>query len=237
MIITEKFDNVKNTDEVFYDSSSVMYSKFDASNNELTVVFKGGGQYVYHDVDMAQDYMLFKHGGPDNSQGKALNRFIKSKYEYEKIGDADLVELSKKKEEIEKYQEAERKKNLTYFISGHRKLDESRFQKYRDEIYRALAYTDHQALFVVGDYEGCDIMAQDYLVDELGISPERITVYHMFDKPRNINPKITNTVGGFKTDEERDAAMTAASFKDIAFVENHMELSGTGMNILRRHLL
>ena len=57
----------------------------------------------------------------------------------------------------------------------------------------------------------------------------------MFDKPRNINPKIINTVGGFKTDEERDAAMTNASFDDIAFVRNYTELSGTAQNILRRH--
>jgi hypothetical protein len=80
-------------------------------------------------------------------------------------------------------------------------------------------------------------MAQNYLVDVLNVEPERITVYHMFEKPRNINPKITNTVGGFKSDDERDEAMTKASFEDIAFVRDIKRLSGTAQNILRRHQL
>ena len=58
----------------------------------------------------------------------------------------------------------------------------------------------------------------------------------MKESPRNINPKITNTVGGFQSDEERDSAMTNNSYKDIAFVRNHTELSGTAQNILRRFL-
>ena len=59
----------------------------------------------------------------------------------------------------------------------------------------------------------------------------------MFDKPRNINPKIMNTIGGFENDEERDSAMTMVSGHDIAYVRNHMEWSGTGQNILRRYLI
>jgi hypothetical protein len=59
----------------------------------------------------------------------------------------------------------------------------------------------------------------------------------MFDKPRNIHPKIENRVGGFSCDEERDAAMTRDSHIDIAFVRDHLKLSGTAMNILRRNLL
>ena len=55
-------------------------------------------------------------------------------------------------------------------------------------------------------------MTQNFLIDELEVSPHRITVYHMSDTPQNINQKITNTVGGFNSDEERDAAMTANSY-------------------------
>ena len=80
-------------------------------------------------------------------------------------------------------------------------------------------------------------MAQHYLIDELKFPPEGIYVYHMFDKPRNIHPLITNKIGGFTSDEERDEAMTKNSDFDIAFVRNHNKWSGTGANILRRNLL
>ena len=91
--------------------------------------------------------------------------------------------------------------------------------------------------FVVGDFDGVDIMAQNYLMDVLNVEPDRVTVYYMGDGPKNINPKITQTKGGFKTHEERDSAMTANSFEDIAFVRDHTKLSGTAQNILRRKLL
>ena len=80
-------------------------------------------------------------------------------------------------------------------------------------------------------------MAQDYLMDIVCLDPSRVTVYHMFDSPRNINPKITKTKGGFQSDDERDAAMTAASIDDIALVRDIKKNSGTAQNILRRHIL
>lgn len=123
----------------------------------------------------------------------------------------------------------------TYFISGHRNITNEEFENnYESALYEASC---EQAYFVVGDYYGVDIMAQNYLVDTLNIDPDRITVYHMFESPRNINPKIKNTKGGFTSDSERDAAMTEASDEDIAFVRDPKKWSGTGENILRRHKL
>ena len=79
--------------------------------------------------------------------------------------------------------------------------------------------------------EGVDFMAQEYLSEY----PERVTVYHMFDRPRNLyNPKF-NTKGGYKTDVERDSAMTNESDKDIAFILRGLWTSGTAQNILRRY--
>lgn len=133
-------------------------------------------------------------------------------------------------------QESQTKKDIskTYFISGHRDITAEEFQNYSQALDKIIKEIP-DASFVVGDYYGVDIMAQDYLINVLKIDPAQITVYHMFDKPRNINEKITNTVGGFETDEERDAAMTTNSSHDIAFVRNHKKLSGTAQNILRRH--
>lgn len=139
--------------------------------------------------------------------------------------------------------------NKIYFISGHRNITENEFinnyiKKFNQiemmyQYQKSMNRTDDidTPLYVVGDYEGIDIMSQNYLIDNLRVDPKRITVYHMFDKPRNYNSKITNFKGGFNYDEERDAAMTNDSDEDIAFVRDHLQLSGTAMNILRRKLL
>ena len=123
----------------------------------------------------------------------------------------------------------------TYFISGHRNITFEEFEKNYAKALELAA--QEQSNFVVGDYYGVDIMAQNYLIETLKIDTDRVTVYHMFEAPRNINPKIKNTKGGFQSDSERDAAMTEASDEDIAFVRFANKMSGTGENILRRHLL
>ena len=82
-----------------------------------------------------------------------------------------------------------------------------------------------------------DLDAFIYLVNTLNVSPEKIKVFHMFTSPRNINPKITQTVGGFTTDVERDSAMTKHSDYDIAFIRPNKYNSGTAQNILRRYEL
>lgn len=120
---------------------------------------------------------------------------------------------------------------MTYFISGHRDITEEDFDLYyKNKIY-TIIYMDSDASFVVGDYYGVDFMAQKFIVD-LGFT-DKLTVFHMFDKPRNLYSDEIKTVGGFKTDEERDACMTRLSDFDIAYY-NH-EPSGTSDNIRRRH--
>jgi hypothetical protein len=120
---------------------------------------------------------------------------------------------------------------ITY-ISGHLKISNEEFaMHYLGKINQALASGES---FVVGDARGADTMAQEYLSHHLkGEDRKRVTIYHMFDKPRN-NVGNFQTKGGYKTDEERDAAMTAASESDIAWVRPGRETSGTAKNILRR---
>lgn len=93
-IIGKFYDEKTRTDKVWYDSSNVFYSKFVENENnnlgQLYVTFKNGATYLYKDVDMITDYLLFKSGGIDNSQGKALNKQIKGKYEYERVGDENI---------------------------------------------------------------------------------------------------------------------------------------------------
>ena len=85
---------------------------------------------------------------------------------------------------------------------------------------------DKNHSFVVGDFSGVDAVSQMVL----SMLSANVTVYHMFDSPRN-NFGF-ETMGGFTTDEERDAAMTAVSDYDIAW--SRRKGSGTEKNILRR---
>lgn len=245
MIIKKYYDENQKADEVWYDSSMIYYTKFVEHENEnrgeLFVTFKNATTYVYKSVSY-EDYLVFKNGGTNSaSQGKALNSIIKPMYDYENLGSADMTEIQNRYNEIcnleKEAEEKEDYKNVTYFISGHREITQEEFEfNYIPLIELALSNTPN-ARFVIGDYYGVDIMAQNYLMDVLNIEPERVTVYHMFEIPRNKNPKITKTIGGFKTDDERDAAMTENSFEDIALVRDENKLSGTGKNILRRYKL
>ena len=117
-------------------------------------------------------------------------------------------------------------KSVTNFVSGHLDLTPDEFDAhYRPVIDEALARGES---FVVGDARGTDSMTQNYLLGKT----TAVVVYHMFANPRN-NAGF-KTVGGFESDEERDALMTADSDRDIAWVRPGRERSGTQKNIDRR---
>lgn len=117
----------------------------------------------------------------------------------------------------------------TYFISGHLDLTRAEFDEhYVPQIDAALA---GDAKFVVGDARGADCLAQMYLSRRKASA----RVFHMLEGPRN-NSGFP-TVGGFQDDGARDAAMTAASDADIAWVRPGREKSGTARNLQRRDSL
>lgn len=117
----------------------------------------------------------------------------------------------------------------TYFVSGHVDLTLEEFREhYVPRIAAALA---EDSAFVVGDAAGCDLMAQLYLWDARALS---VQVFHMLDRPRN-NVGGFATIGGFQSDEDRDAAMTEASNADIAWVRPGRANSGTAANLSRRY--
>lgn len=114
MLLYRKYDSEKRIDKAWYDSSNIVYSECDDNENELKtlrVVFKNGACYEYKLISV-QDYLMFMHGGLDGSNGKALNKFIKSnKYEYEKLENADLSILKEELEMLTKLKENEIKKD------------------------------------------------------------------------------------------------------------------------------
>ena len=76
-------------DKAWYSSSNIKYSECIDKEGQLKVlkvVFSNGTQYQYNGVNV-QDYLMFRE---NESQGKALNKFIKAKgYEFEKLDNAD----------------------------------------------------------------------------------------------------------------------------------------------------
>jgi hypothetical protein len=108
---------------------------------------------------------------------------------------------------------------MTLFISGHLDVSPEEFTRY----YAPHLTEAHQkgARFVVGDARGADTLAQAFLRD----LDAEVVVYHLFEQPRN---------NGFSSENARDAAMTAASEGDIAWIRPGREKSGTARNLARR---
>lgn len=120
----------------------------------------------------------------------------------------------------------------TYFVSGHLNLTADEFTEHYE--LRLETAVREGARFVVGDAKGADSLTQLHLAHLL--YPDRlnrVTVYHMFDRPRNNLGKFPER-GGFKSDADRDTAMTVDSDTDIAWVRPGRESSGTNKNLLRR---
>jgi hypothetical protein len=116
-----------------------------------------------------------------------------------------------------------------YHISGHLNVSDEEFAEHYAGRIRAAV--EEGAGFVVGDARGADQKGLA-LLWELLPGSDRVTVFHMFGKPRN-NPGF-QTKGGYTSDDERDAACTAASTHDIAWVRPGRETSGTAKNLARR---
>jgi len=123
----------------------------------------------------------------------------------------------------------------TYHVSGHLDLTDAEFAEHYIPLLKTAV--DMGAHFVVGDAAGADAKAQAWLTKRTsGCRLDGIyvlVVFHMFENPRN-NHGGWPTKGGFNSDYERDAACTAASDDDIAWVRPGRENSGTAKNLARR---
>jgi hypothetical protein len=127
---------------------------------------------------------------------------------------------------------------VTAMISGHLDLKQAEFDAhYAPYLLSAMANGEN---IVVGDAPGSDQMAQTLIkkwtpwIGYIG----RVTIYHMLTIPRH-NAGFA-TKGGYASNAAKDAAMTADSDYDIAWVrpEKHSSVSGrvsgTEQNLIRR---
>ena len=98
MLKTSVYNTETLSEKAWYESSNIFYSEFIENPNknegDLYVTFKNGATYKYKNVQIAPDYLMFKHGGLDGSHGKAINTHIKPKYEFEKMENKDANEIN-----------------------------------------------------------------------------------------------------------------------------------------------
>ena len=114
MIKFRFYDKESRIDRAWYDSSNVLYSECEDKENDykmLKVVFGKGSTYLYKNIDV-NDYLMFMVGGLDGSNGKALNKFIKAKYEVEKLPNTDLAQLNGMMEYFKRRKKEEEEKNI-----------------------------------------------------------------------------------------------------------------------------
>lgn len=97
MLIYRNYNEEKRLDRAWYNSSNIVYSECDDNLNDyktLRVVFKNGSCYEYRNISV-QDYLMFMYGDIDGSNGKALNKFIKSnKYEYVRLENRSIDDIN-----------------------------------------------------------------------------------------------------------------------------------------------
>ena len=116
---------------------------------------------------------------------------------------------------------------MIYFVSGHIDLTIDEFVEHY--VPKLEAAVRAGAEFVTVDAPGADFYAQSVL----RAAKAKVTIYHMFTKPRNKVDGVS-LVGGFKSHNQKDAAMTKVSDADIAWVRPGKDKSGTSRNLIRR---
>jgi hypothetical protein len=92
MLLNKHID--KESIENLYESSNILASRYNTISQKLAIIFKGGRQYLYHDVKRT-DYNEFESSV---SQGKVLNTTIK-KYKSDKVD--EVVDVTPILEQIE----------------------------------------------------------------------------------------------------------------------------------------
>jgi hypothetical protein len=242
-ILKNKYDLERNVDEVWYQSSNVIYSWFEEDQERnignLTVVFKGGKRYLYRNVSF-MDYLYFKNAAfKDGSSGKAFNEYIIKKYIGEKIDDADLSSILDALNE-------EDPKNTTYFIHGDGEVDELIFSgMYVNTINYALEVSS-ETKFAVMFSNAYGMRSVKYLLD-CGVDSSRITIYMKeSDVSKLDGPTCECVLVKIKDERYNDdfiiSEIQRRSFEDIAYISPEAlaeisKVSKSAYIILKRRMM
>lgn len=119
--------------------------------------------------------------------------------------------------------------NKSIFISGNLDLSEKQFIQYYMPIITELA-KDENTYFNVSDDEGCSEMVQ-ILLNKILVNRNNVNVFCIGSTPKHYISENFLCFSGFKTLEERNAAMTFSSNLDL-----HIVLNGKGSNAVKDNI-
>lgn len=238
MILKKIYDENTKTQRVWYDSSMIAYTEMveDEFENkgDLYVTFKNGSTYVYKDVSLS-DYVLFVGGGTDASQGKALNKIIKSKYEFEKGAEKNVTELFEEMERLSLLEMEANDVSNTYCIFGEDDYTDIELEINYWPIINKLISDDVK--FLICGESIFDLKVQDYLFDVIGLDSKSVIIYHQGESANFINTSAIEFVNGYDDEEKMFDDMILKSADSIAFVRTANDINKTSRNILKRNLL
>ena len=127
---------------------------------------------------------------------------------------------------------------MTYFISGHRDLTQEECVKHYIPTLENILKNDPMANFVVGDWEGCDKMAIEWLISHRDYPDvyiyyvDEVRVTFFGEKLINFYNVMLRPCASY---DECDSRMTQDSDFDVAWIRPGREDSHTAMNIKRRY--
>lgn len=141
--------------------------------------------------------------------------------------------------------------NYKIFISGHRDLSKDEFNsiyvclinQYIDwlNLDQSNLFTSKKLTFYVGDCDGCDSMAIEYIVNNvLPNNPDTYLTICTCDfdfegkQSYNFDNANINIINGFKSHEERDTYMTRETQVDLLYIRPGKWDSGTAQNFVKR---
>lgn len=122
---------------------------------------------------------------------------------------------------------------MVYFVSGHRDLTHSEFNRVYLPVLDEILCSDQNAFFMVGVCEGVDTFAIEYLIEQHA----RLTIVGPSVKEKYAKYHNKATLISTLTYEHADSYMTAQSDKTVAFIKPGREQGHTARNILRRYII
>ena len=127
---------------------------------------------------------------------------------------------------------------MRYFVSGHRDLTRQEFEEHYVPLIQKVIIDDNCAQFIVGDWEGCDLLFIQYMIRHRYINYIHLYYVHSVRLYEYFSPHELYSIIDVpkNTYDECDEAMTRDSDFDIAWIRPGKEDSHTAKNIKRRYV-
>lgn len=127
-------------------------------------------------------------------------------------------------------------KKLSIFISGVIDLPKEKFDKYYVPILTSILKEHPNTNVYVSDDQGVSLYVQNFFVEhELKLN--NLCIFCIGDFPRVRQSKSFKFIGGFRTIEERNAAMTATSDMDLHIIIDGKNVEDIKQNLVRRNMV